>query len=90
MHVTINTGAVPDAEVPITNSAADKVRMSFNPSSNEQVDRIKALAAALISECEDVFNQTNVGETKAQATLAMRHVQTASMWSVLAATGPKD
>lgn len=53
MHTNLITGALPDGhETPISNSAAEIVRMGFNPSSLPKVDAIKGLAAALISECE--------------------------------------
>jgi hypothetical protein len=52
MHVNIHTAALPDATTSISNSAAATVRMGFNPSRIYEVDRIKALVAAVISECE--------------------------------------
>lgn len=82
MHVTIHTAALPDETAQITNSAADIVRMGFNPSSLPQVDAIKALAAALISACEGL----KAGPGAREAAIAITHAQTASMFAVAAAT----
>lgn len=84
MHVKIRTAAVPDGETPITNSAAELVRMGFNPSTLERVDRIKALAAALISECEAIRDSD--GDGGREAAIAITQVQGASMFAVAAAT----
>ncbi|GAB4540211.1 MAG: hypothetical protein Tsb0020_53630 [Haliangiales bacterium] len=83
MHVIINTAALNAEECPISNDAAAKVRMGFNPSTLPRVDRIKALAAALISECEAV--QAEGGDGR-EASVAITNVQQASMWAVAAAT----
>ncbi|MEL6680614.1 MAG: hypothetical protein AAFQ51_18070 [Pseudomonadota bacterium] len=84
MHVKINTAALNAAEVPITNNAAALVRMSFNPSDIPQVDRIKALAAALISECEALREDKPVAAR--EASIAITDIQSASMFAVAAAT----
>lgn len=85
MHVKIATGALPEgAETHITNSAASLVRMGFNPSSLPQVDRIKALAAALISECEAMRDARGPGAR--EAAIAITEIQGASMFAVAAAT----
>jgi hypothetical protein len=85
MHVTINTAALVAEEVAITDSAAALVRMGFNPSTLPRVDRIKALAAALVSECEAV-REENPGSAAREAALAITQAQTASMFAVAAAT----
>jgi hypothetical protein len=85
MHVTINTAALVAEEVAITDSAAALVRMGFNPSTLPRVDRIKALAAALVSECETV-REENPGGAAREAALAITQAQTASMFAVAAAT----
>lgn len=84
MHVNIHTAALPDEEVTISNSAAQLVRMGFNPSTLKPVDRIKALAAALASECEALRDAQGNGAREAAS--AITHVQTASMFAVAAAT----
>jgi hypothetical protein len=84
MHVKIHTGAVPDGETTITQSAAQIVRMGFNPSKLERVDRIKALAAALVSECEAIQNGVKPGGR--EAAIAITQIQGATMFAVAAAT----
>lgn len=60
------TGAMPHANgsIEISASAAKRARMSFNPSANPRVDRIKTLAAALYTECEVIKDEI---EAKLQA-----------------------
>ena len=85
MHIKIFTGALPDgAETPITNTAADLVRMGFNPSQMPQVDRLKALAAAFVSECEAMRDARGKGAR--EAAIAITEMQGASMFAVAAAT----
>lgn len=84
MHVTVHTAAVPGGKSSISNTAAELVRMSFNPSKVEPVDRIKALAAALISECEAI--RDGRGKGAREAAIAITEIQTASFFAVAAAT----
>ena len=84
MHVKIHTAAVPDGATTISQSAAELVRMGFNPSKLERVDRIKALAAALVSECEDIRDDRGPGAR--EAAVAITQIQGASMFAVAAAT----
>lgn len=84
MHVKIHTAAIPDGETPINSSAASLVRMGFNPSKLEPVDRIKALAAALISECENIRDSKGPGAR--EAAIAITDIQKASMMAVASAT----
>lgn len=83
MHVTIHTAALPAHEVPISDEAAGLVRLSFNPSALPRVEAIKALAAALISECRADF--ANPAAARAAA-LAATAAEEAAMWGVKAAT----
>ena len=84
MHVTIHTAAVIGEEVSITDAAAKAVRMGFNPSALSRVNRLKALAAAFISECDAVAAE--LPEAGRELAVAKTNMQTASMWSVLGAT----
>ena len=84
MHVKINTANLDQAEVPILDSAAQLVRMNFNPSTIPRVDRIKALAAALISECQAIQVETSSGAR--EAAIAITDAQKVSMMAVAAAT----
>ena len=84
MHVIINTAALNLEEVPISDNAAQLVRMGFNPSTLKPVDRIKALAAALVSECEAIKAEKPAGAH--EAAIAITDLQKASMMAVAAAT----
>lgn len=52
LRIDIHTMNVPNGETRISRSASDIMHVTAERSSNEAVDRIRALAAALISECE--------------------------------------
>jgi len=84
MHVVINTAALDGVTTPISDSAAKIVRMGFNPSSFPEVDRIKSLTAALVSECEAIRDEG--GEGAREASIAITQLQRASMFAVAAAT----
>lgn len=84
MHINIHTAAIPDGETHITNTAAELVRMGFNPSRLPPVDRIKAIAAAFISECEAIRDARGKGAR--EAAIAITEMQGASMFAVAAAT----
>jgi hypothetical protein len=79
MHVVINTGAISGDQVSISDEAAKAVRMSFNPSTLPQVDKLKALGAAFLSLCDEVGDNRETSIAKDQA-------ETAVMWAVKAAT----
>lgn len=64
--------------------AKDAVRLTFNPSNNPRVTRMKMLAAAFITECETMAG-TPAGR---EAAVAITNMQTASMWAVLGLTTP--
>lgn len=85
MHVKIHTAAVPDGTTTISNSAAELVRMGFNPSKLERVDRIKALAAALVSECEAIRDEPSMLGTE-DAETAITTIRGGVMFAVAAAT----
>lgn len=84
MHVKLHMGDEIPAETPVNTSAADLVRYKFNPSGLQQVQRIKFLAAALISECEAIRDDKGVGAR--EAAIAITDLQKASMMAVAAAT----
>ena len=66
----------------------DTVRLSFNPSSLERVDRIKSIAAALITECETLRDEASQNNSKGgrEAAIAITDAQSACMFAVAAAT----
>jgi hypothetical protein len=84
MHVVVNTADLVGTEVPISTSAADLVRMRFAPPARPRVLRVKALAAALISEIEAI-RDADPAAARA-ASVAITAAQDASMWAVHAAT----
>lgn len=84
MHVTVHTAALAGAEVPISDAAAEQVRMGFNPSTSSRVHRLKALAAAFISEC-DRLRSDGMGNAR-EAAVAATQMQGACMFAVAAAT----
>ena len=51
MHVITNSRLNNFVPTPVSTSAAELVRAGFDPSESATVDRIKMLAAALITEC---------------------------------------
>lgn len=79
MHVIINTAGLDEAVQPITNEAAELVRLSFNPSEVEPVERLKALAAAFVAACDAVeagVDGQGIAPTEA-------YMQTAGMYAVV-------
>lgn len=87
-HVIVNTGAVMGAEVAVNTTAMDTVRLSFNPSKLERVDRIKSLAAAFISECENLRDEASESGSAGgrEASVAITEAQSACMFAVASAT----
>lgn len=69
---------------PVTTSD-DAVRKTFNPSGNPDVTFIKGLTSELVKFMEGVRDR-NGGLAGREAAVAITNIQTASMWSVLAAT----
>lgn len=69
----------------ISKTAADAVRLAFNPSSLPEIERLKLLMGAWITEVEALK-----GRAAREAATAIINAQTASMWAVLAATVAKD
>lgn len=71
--------------VELSPTAADAIRYSFNPSSRGDVAAIKSLTGTLITLLEGIRDRDG-GKAGREAAVAITHVQTASMWAVLAAT----
>ena len=81
--------------MPITESATEKPKMSygeeimgvsFNPSNNPEVDRIKSLCAELANLLNNERSKTTSGEVKRMCSVAITELQTAQMWAVKAIT----
>ncbi|WP_420585792.1 DUF7681 family protein [Ruegeria sp.] len=84
MHIKVHTALNTGTSVSINDTARVLVRQGFNPSDSAQVDRIKAIAAALISECEAI-REKNANSAR-HASLAITSAEEAAMWAVKAAT----
>jgi hypothetical protein len=65
----------------------ERVRVSFNPSSNNTVDELKKAAAELIDMCEDL-KDPQTSEKNRCLELAQTAVEDAAMWAVKGATAP--
>lgn len=66
-----------------------RVRVSFNPSSDNKVDQIKAKSAELIDICQELKMSDQGGAPSEQArlaALAQTAYEEAAMWAVKAAT----
>lgn len=68
------------------------VGLTFNPSGDERVNRIKTLYANIIDELVGPGGPRSlpVGEAGAQAMVAVRQAQAAQMWAVKAVTWKDD
>jgi hypothetical protein len=68
-----------------------RVGITFNPSKDEMVDKIKRIAADLIDLINDIHSDDSGGddsELRRLKALAMTHVEDAAMWAVKAQTKP--
>lgn len=61
-----------------------RVGITFNPSNNPAVDRIKAQAAAMIDELHPLVKEG--GAVARCASIAMTEIESAAMWAVKAIT----
>jgi hypothetical protein len=64
----------------------DRVRIKFNPSSDDLVAHIKQKSAELIDLCEAHKDKCAGGELNRLWSLAQTHYEDAAMWAVKAAT----
>ena len=83
MTVTI-IGSFAQASIEIDEVAKEAVRMGFNPSGLDDVNRLKALSSAFITECNRIIKEKP--ESARELYEAKTEMQTASMWAVLGAT----
>lgn len=67
-----------------------RVGVSFNPSNDEVVDKIKRMAADFIDLVDGIedssMNPVRDAERKRLKALAMTHIEDAAMWAVKATT----
>ena len=96
MQVIIHTNQISTTTVRISQSAADMIGVNENRHSNPRVENVKALAAALVSVCEEIREEDapfaeGSGRT---ASVAITHTEAAALFAVKAAalqkSQPKD
>lgn len=62
------------------------VGLTFNPSGDPLVQRMKEQAAAFIDTCHDLRQRSESSKVARMASIAITEAQTAQMWAVKAAT----
>lgn len=65
------------------------VGLSFNPSADDNVDKLKGLYADIIDVLHNLRLATDDGEEKRYLSAAITEAQTAQMWAVKAVTWGK-
>lgn len=65
-----------------------RVRVSFNPDANPQVEQLKKLAADFIDSCELLKDAGGPSEKNRCLSLAQTEIETAAMYAVKGATFP--
>jgi hypothetical protein len=63
-----------------------RVRLSFNPSANQDVEKIKMRVADLIDLCEDFKKKSPGNEAARLFSLAQTHFEDAAKWAVKGVT----
>lgn len=58
------------------------VGLTFNPSGDEKVQRVKELYAQIIDLCNELRNEAGPGEKGRLLSVAITEAQTAQMWAV--------
>jgi hypothetical protein len=79
---------VPNPQYPEQSLGERRVRLSFNPSSNAEVDHIKRETAAMIDWLANTSTRptSSLGEQQRLISLAMDAYEDAAMWAVKAVT----
>lgn len=62
------------------------VGLTFNPSDNAHVTQVKSKCAELIDYLDQLRTQSQDGEVRRMAAVAITELQTAQMWAVKAIT----
>jgi len=62
------------------------VGLSFNPSGDSAVHKLKSLYAQIIDHCNDARSNSESPEVKRLYSIAITEAQTAQMWAVKAET----
>lgn len=75
-----------DSPMLISDSAAKRMRVAFNPSKLTDVDKIERATAALLTVMEDIFAGTEDAETRRCAATAMTYLEIGGMMAIKAMT----
>lgn len=62
------------------------VGLTFNPSGDDAVGKVKQIFADAIDQMNELKNTTTSGEVKRMCSVAITEAQTAQMWAVKAIT----
>jgi hypothetical protein len=62
------------------------VGLTFNPSNNENVDKLKKLYAEIIDTCDSLRKEAGQSEKGRLLSVAITEAQTAQMWAVKGVT----
>lgn len=62
------------------------VGLTFNPSNDEKVQKVKELYAEIIDLCNDLRSEAGQGEKGRLLSVAITEAQTAQMWAVKGVT----
>lgn len=85
MNTESTAGAAAGASKPELTEGGYRVGVSFNPSNNPDVDRIKAAAANLIDMLAPIAGNRDHPGARC-ASIAMTEIESAAMWAVKAVT----
>ena len=75
-----------NGEIPTLTYGQKAVGISFNPSKDSAVHRIKQICANAIDEIDALRKTTESGEVKRMCSVAITELQTGQMWAVKAIT----
>lgn len=85
----MNEEAVTTPETPSLSLSERRAGVSFNPSNIVTVDVVKQKVADLIQIYQNIQNDSEDGEVKRMAAVAITELQTSQMWAVKAVTWNK-
>ena len=88
VKIKIDVTGHPTRIIGCSTDGLEAIRLTFNPSLNDDVTTLKALAAAFITHCDTVTRRQPWAAR--ELAVAKTNMQTASMWSVLGATKAND
>jgi hypothetical protein len=84
VKIQIDITGQPTRHIVANDSSLEAIRFTFNPSLNDDVTQLKALAAAFLTKCDNIARLNPAAGR--ECSVAKTSMQTASMWAVLGAT----